>query len=114
CGGGRQGYGGGQQAYGGGQQGAAGQTGVHGQQAPQYGPPPGQAPYGVPQRAHGAGDRNPLEQAARLAPIAIALLGVMGFFLGFGPYIADDSSDDSFNFFGTMFGNPLVVTLVLI
>src|SRR5699024_7420193 len=24
------------------------------------------------------------------------------------------SSDDSFNFFGTMFGNPLVVTLVLI
>ncbi len=101
-----------QHGYGGGPQGAPSQPGAHGQQAPQYGPPQGQVPYGAPQRAQGA-HRNPLAEAARYAPIGVALLGVAGFFLGFGPYL-DGEGGDAPDFFGSMFGNPLVVTLVLI
>ncbi|WP_307810873.1 DUF5336 domain-containing protein [Tomitella cavernea] len=54
-----------------------------------------------------------LARAAAAAPAVVALSGVAGFFFGFGPYIgADDGTAP--NFFGSMFGNPLVVALVLI
>ncbi|WP_220471780.1 DUF5336 domain-containing protein [Tomitella gaofuii] len=54
-----------------------------------------------------------LARAVAAAPAVVALSGVAGFFFGFGPYLG---ADDGYapNFFGSMFGNPLVVALVLI
>ncbi|QDQ97026.1 DUF5336 domain-containing protein [Tomitella fengzijianii] len=73
--------------------------------------PPGQAPFGG--RGQRGGGRDAIARAVAAAPATVALLGVAGFFFGFGPYLG---TDDGYapNFFGSMFGNPMVVALVLI
>lgn len=83
------------------------QQGGHG--APQYGQQPSPNPYAAPQRPAGSGSQ--LASVAKFAPIAIAALGIVGFFCGFGKYATVAGGGASANFFEAE-QYPVVLVLI--